>query len=199
MEQQPSEHSEQELSTKEHILKVTHDFIMKTGFEAVTTRKIAALANVNIAMVNYYFGSKDKLLNETIKAILNSYKGCFAILDQTELPAKERLKRFLTDYAKTFQRYPDLLRQIVKHSSFPFESQFEFAHFVKTMGFPKILTVLQEITQEADSNKLIMTGMQIFGALLFPILMEPLISGIYHCPLPDIEQQVEEIMSKMSL
>lgn len=189
---------EQKLSTKEHILKVTHDYIMQTGFEAVTTRKIAALANVNIAMVNYYFGSKDKLLNETIKLILNSYKGCFSILDQANLPAKERMEIFLTEYARTFQKYPELLRQIIRHSSFPFDSQFEFAHFVKTMGFPKVTAVLKEMTNELDTDKLILTSVQIFGALLFPILMEPLIGPMYHCPMPDLEQQVAEILSKMS-
>jgi len=193
---QPSK--DQELSTKEHILRVTHDVIMQFGFEAVTTRKIAALANVNIAMVNYYFGSKDKLLDETIKTILNSYKGCFSVLDRSDLPAKKRMEIFLTEYARTFQGYPDVLRQIVSHSSFPFESQFEFAHFVKTMGFPKVTAVLKEMTNESDSDKLILTSVQIFGAILFPILMDPLIGPLYHSPLPDLEQQVKELLDKLS-
>ncbi len=72
------------------------EFIKDEGFESVTIRKIAALSDTNIALVNYHFGSKEKLISETIKVLLISFQGAFSILDDINVPAKERLKNIFT-------------------------------------------------------------------------------------------------------
>lgn len=44
------------------IIKAAEQLISEKGFEASTVREISARAEVNLAMINYYFGSKEKLL-----------------------------------------------------------------------------------------------------------------------------------------
>src|SRR5882757_6906954 len=46
------------------ILDAAEDLFAREGPSAVTLRSIAAAADVNIAAVNYYFGSKEKLFEE---------------------------------------------------------------------------------------------------------------------------------------
>jgi AcrR family transcriptional regulator len=46
------------------ILDAAEDLFSREGPSAVTLRSIAAAADVNIAAVNYYFGSKEKLFEE---------------------------------------------------------------------------------------------------------------------------------------
>ncbi len=46
---------------KEHIINTAIGLFAERGFEGTSIRDLAAKAEVNIAMVNYYFGSKDKL------------------------------------------------------------------------------------------------------------------------------------------
>jgi AcrR family transcriptional regulator len=53
-------------STREKILDVTIDLIEKVGTAKATTRTIAAAAGVNIAAINYHFGSKEKLVDEAL-------------------------------------------------------------------------------------------------------------------------------------
>ncbi|HEY9260635.1 TetR/AcrR family transcriptional regulator [Chitinophaga sp.] len=55
------EYSEKQLS----IIKVAERLFADQGFHGTSVRDIAQEADVNIAMISYYFGSKDKLL-ETI-------------------------------------------------------------------------------------------------------------------------------------
>lgn len=50
---------------KEHIINAAIELFAEKGFEGTSIRDLAARAEVNVAMVNYYFGSKDKLF-ETI-------------------------------------------------------------------------------------------------------------------------------------
>ena len=44
------------------ILKIAERLISEKGFENATVREISKRADVNLAMINYYFGSKEKLL-----------------------------------------------------------------------------------------------------------------------------------------
>lgn len=45
-----------------HILEVAQQLFAQNGFTATSVRDIAKEAGVNIAMISYYFGSKEKLL-----------------------------------------------------------------------------------------------------------------------------------------
>ena len=59
---QTSEHTDK----KEQILTVAEKLFSEQDFDAVSVRDIAKEANVNIAMISYYFGSKEKLFEEII-------------------------------------------------------------------------------------------------------------------------------------
>jgi AcrR family transcriptional regulator len=55
------------LDKKEHIINVAIELFAEKGFEGTSIRELATKADVNIAMVNYYFGSKDKLFEAMIE------------------------------------------------------------------------------------------------------------------------------------
>jgi AcrR family transcriptional regulator len=51
---------------KEHILQVAEVLFAENGFEGTSIRDLAARADVNLAMISYYFGSKEKLFEELV-------------------------------------------------------------------------------------------------------------------------------------
>lgn len=51
-------------STKSRILEATEQLLAEHGFESVSLRDITTAADVNVAAVNYHFGSKEKLFEE---------------------------------------------------------------------------------------------------------------------------------------
>lgn len=55
------------LDKKDYILDAAERLFAEQGFEAVSVREISKAADINIAMVSYYFGSKEKLYEEIIK------------------------------------------------------------------------------------------------------------------------------------
>jgi AcrR family transcriptional regulator len=59
---------------KRQILAAARQVVERVGYNNASTRKIAEEAGVNIAMLNYYFGSKEALLNETL-----AYSGELAV------------------------------------------------------------------------------------------------------------------------
>ena len=49
------------------ILEVAETLFAEKGFDATSTRDIAKSAGVNVSMISYYFGSKEKLFEEIFK------------------------------------------------------------------------------------------------------------------------------------
>jgi AcrR family transcriptional regulator len=52
--------------TKQRILDVAEGLFMEHGFEATSLRSITAAADVNLAAVNYHFGSKEELFQAVL-------------------------------------------------------------------------------------------------------------------------------------
>ena len=51
-------------STKDRILGAAEELFAQYGFAGTSLRQVTSHADVNIAAVNYHFGSKDNLVNK---------------------------------------------------------------------------------------------------------------------------------------
>ncbi len=56
-----------QFSTKERILGAAEELFADQGFSATSLRQVTGRADVNIAAVNYHFGSKENLVNEVFR------------------------------------------------------------------------------------------------------------------------------------
>jgi AcrR family transcriptional regulator len=71
---------------KEHIMNIAIELFAEKGFEGSSIRDLATRAEVNVAMVNYYFGSKDKLFEAIVE-----YKASFMRGKLDEIEADQEL------------------------------------------------------------------------------------------------------------
>lgn len=53
---------------KAHIVNVAIELFSQNGFEGTSMRDLASAAGVNIAMINYYFGTKEKLFETIVES-----------------------------------------------------------------------------------------------------------------------------------
>lgn len=58
-------------STKERLLTAAEDLFAQFGFAGTSLRQVTTRADVNIAAVNYHFGSKENLVNEVFRRRLD--------------------------------------------------------------------------------------------------------------------------------
>ena len=59
-------------STKQRILDSAESLFARHGFAGASLRQVTASANVNLAAVNYHFGSKENLINEVFRRRLDA-------------------------------------------------------------------------------------------------------------------------------
>ena len=57
-----------------HIIQVAEELFAKNGFDGTSVRMIAKSANINIAMISYYFGSKEKLLETIVSYRISNFR-----------------------------------------------------------------------------------------------------------------------------
>ena len=56
-----------QFSTKDRILSAAEELFAQHGFSGTSLRQVTGRADVNIAAVNYHFGSKENLVNEVFR------------------------------------------------------------------------------------------------------------------------------------
>ena len=80
--------SANETDTSSRILDAAEALFMAHGLEATTLRQITTVAKVNLAAVNYHFGSKDALIEAVFRRRLNHLNDeCLQMLDHLEAAA----------------------------------------------------------------------------------------------------------------
>jgi AcrR family transcriptional regulator len=84
------------------LLEVAEQLFAKHGFEAVSVRQLAAEADVNLAMVSYYFGSKDGLFLELIKSKFPKTRSILEDIAQSDIHPWEKLTRIIDLYVDKF-------------------------------------------------------------------------------------------------
>ena len=58
--------------TKEKILSAAQELFEERGFNGTSVRDIATKADVNVALINYHFGSKDSLIATLVEEMANA-------------------------------------------------------------------------------------------------------------------------------
>jgi len=86
---------------REQIINTAIHLFATRGFEGSSIRDIAAAAGVNIAMINYYFGSKEKLFEAMVEFKAAYTRGAFDEITKTDgLTAIEKIERVIDLYVQ---------------------------------------------------------------------------------------------------
>lgn len=93
------------------LLKAALECFLADEYHKVTTRLIADKANANVSMIRYYFGNKEGLYEEMIRATL---KPLLDVLDGRMLSEAGGFAEFLRLYYDTMSKHPEFPKLILK-------------------------------------------------------------------------------------
>ncbi len=95
-----------ELNEKQtKILLVAEKLFAEKGFDGTSIRNIAQEAQINIAMVSYYFGSKEKMLESLILHRIEGIKMQVENLYRESIAPVEKINRFIELYINTINKH----------------------------------------------------------------------------------------------
>lgn len=114
-----------------HILDVAEKLIAKKGFEGTSVRDISTEANINVAMISYYFGSKEKMMSYLYRYRVQKTRESFAEFAEVikegkpEMQMKELIK-FVVSQLFKFNYFHGFVTQELRHTVHLKEDLLEF-------------------------------------------------------------------------
>jgi AcrR family transcriptional regulator len=95
------------MSKKDQIIDKAIELFGNKGFDNTSIRELCHEAGINIAMINYYFGSKDKLFLAMVERKAVYMKGKMEeLLANDEMEPMEKVKRVVEEYVNRMFSHP---------------------------------------------------------------------------------------------
>ena len=181
------------IETRSKIIEAALRIIAQEGFQSVTTRKIAAQADVNIALLHYHFGSKENIINEALSKLTGEYVELFEHLKAGELKPKERLKVFFFGYSEVTLRYPDIIKNFVANSIYSYPTQSNYIGFIQKQGLDLLKATVKEMNVPDDDTQIVLKLVQILSGIAFPVLLGAALETISGINFEDQEVRYQYI------
>jgi len=182
------------VQTREQILEAAGQLFAERGYADTTSKAICARASVNIAAVNYHFGSRDglylKVLGEAHQRVMSLES--LRELAASDLPGDLKLKRF----------YEVMIRALLDQAGWPMRIWARemltpsplVAEVIRTQGQPKfdLLTVIvSEITgMPTDHPQMNSTVFSVVAPCLMLLIVDRRlptpIQSLYAVPAPEL-------------
>ncbi len=99
----------EELTTEQKIVEAARKIFTQKGYAATKTRDIAEEAGINLALLNYYFGSKENLFKQIVNEKFEDLFGLISpILSHRDISLEEKIQTLVKNYTKLLQENEDL-------------------------------------------------------------------------------------------
>lgn len=194
--------SQNQLSAREKIIAAAIDCIEERGLQALTIRSIAAKAGVNSAAINYYFGTKEELVEEALNRTLDEFKKMpEEILRAEGLDLKQRLQAFFTSLFDGLIRWPRIVKAHLQSPLLQDDYGTPFCDMFNSF-LTDLLRRLEEMPlgQREQNQRLLI--IQSISAVLIPGLMPGLFQYFAGLDFADPEARrsyVQDLVSRLVL
>jgi AcrR family transcriptional regulator len=169
-----------EASTEQKIKEAARKLFTQKGFAATRTRDIAEEAGINLALLNYYFRSKQKLFDlimlENFRQFIGGISANFT--DET-LTMEEKVKKVVNGYIDFLTEFPDLplfiLNEIQGNPSALTVRLSEELAPARRMFFQQLVDSKKEGKTTLDPFQFIAN---LVGLSVFPFVAKPLLQRV---------------------
>ncbi len=96
-------------NTEQKIFDAATELFLEKGVDRTSVRDIAAKANINLALLNYYFRTKENLFNAIFSKLMKeNTKKLIEILD-SDLSLEEKIQQYVAEYIDILLETPLLV------------------------------------------------------------------------------------------
>ncbi len=169
-------------TTEEKIKNAARTVFHKNGYAATRTRDIAEEAGVNLALLNYYFRSKEKLFDiimaETLEIFFESLASVFNDQNST---LEEKIDLLVEKYLELLKTQPDIPGFILSEIQKNAKGLVHHMHLRDIVIKSYLFKQIRERMGDAvfSENFMIQNMMNIIGLIVFPFIGRPMLNEIF--------------------
>lgn len=153
------------------ILLVAEKLFAEKGFDGTSIRDIAKTAAINIAMISYYFGSKEKLLESVVIFRISDLKLQLESIYEEQLSPIEKIEKIIAVYILRLYRNR-CVYQILNFENASNKRNINFSAFTEVKK--ENLLSFQKIIQEGQEKGVFKRNINI------PLIMPVVIGALTH-------------------
>lgn len=171
----PAKAKEKSKTTEERIKQAAHRIFLKHGYSGARTRDVAKEAGINVALLNYYFRSKENLFNVVMLEKIQQLIGnIIPALNDASITLEEKTERIVHSYIDFLLKNPDMplfVLNEIRKEGFEFIDQTRFGLLIRESSFMK---QLKEVSGEVNPAHFLISllSMTIFPFAARPILLK---------------------------
>lgn len=148
------------LSKEEKIIVCAEKLFAEKGFEGTTTREISKAAGMNISMISYYFGSKEKLYEGIFQYRMGqSLEFLELVIARRDLNAWEKTEMMITQYITRVQKFKEFYLILYREQISSRKNPIINDHITSTKRL--FLQAYQTIIEEGYQEKIFKNQIQI--------------------------------------
>lgn len=160
--------AEEKYDTKSKIIEAAAEIIGRERNLNLTIREIANRAGVNIASVNYYFGSKENLLSEVEMLLMKKIRQIYTGLDDNSLSTREKLINWADNLIKHLIDYPGIIYLI---GTRVLERENTCLNIYLNLLETDLIPLVKELTSIKDDNIAGFKVLHLISGIVYPVLI----------------------------
>lgn len=170
-----------DLSTEDKIKAAARTIFHQKGFAGTRTREIAEKADINLALLNYYFRSKEKLFRLIMTEDAQTFIQTVALsFNDENTTLDQKIELIVSDYINLLKEQPHIPLFVLS------ELRTNPERFLSTVGLKDMLVnsiLLKQFMELAMSGKMqpinpIHFIMNLMGMTVFPFISSPILKEI---------------------
>lgn len=184
-------------STEEKIKLAAKELFLKNGLKRTTIRAVAEKAGTNVALVNYYFRSKNNLFLSIFKEkFANFSEAGYHILYKEEQPFQDRILAFIDHRVDRFLDEPDVPIFIMSEAHYNAELTKTLASLKRESilkHLPKIQQILNQESEKGNIRQVTLRELEMtmISMLVFPFISRNMMMEAAEFELESFEQFIE--------
>ena len=187
---------ENNVSTEDKIKEAAKKVFTQKGYAATRTRDIAEAAGLNLALLNYYFRSKEKLFDIIMLETFQEFmQNVVSIINAPETTLQEKIELMVSRYIDTLTLHPDLPLFIIT------ELKANPKKFMNKIGMKQVFAdsyLRKQIDEIRAKNKTTLPYpvhhlmLNMMSLIVFPFVASPIIQNVGGIPSEQFNTLMQE-------
>lgn len=180
----------QEISTEDKILLAASKVFTEKGFAGTRTRDIADEAGINLALLNYYFRSKEKLFEQVMKVkIVLLFGQIIPVVTNQKTDLDEKIDLVTEKYFEILTKNPNLplfiISEIQKKNS-------DITTYLPIQKVVKDAHIIRQIHERNPNINPFHFLLNYLSMTVFPFVARPVLQGFHVMNDEEFKTFVEE-------
>jgi len=177
-------------STEEKIKVAARKVFLQKGYAATRTRDIAEESGINLALLNYYFRSKEKLFNQVMLEKMQQFFGILVpIIDDSSTTLATKIELIVSNYIDLLSENPDLPLFVLSEMK---SQATKIKNVLPVQKITENTSLIRQLKEKRPDINSLHFFMNILGMTVFPFVAKPAFDLIAATNKKELEALLQE-------